>query len=315
MKFAVRYFNKDGGHWMERADELIINFDNHSEEALSAFITKHNKQRVIVDIKNFDSFKAKKVNPYIFKNLIEVHNLTNWALRFNVSRIEPVEVYLKDTGLISEVRTEKDIHYFYNYPVETFEQLDRFLYTNVTDVYVTNSLAFDLKRVKEKIEAECEFPPQIRVYPNICQSYWADEQSIRSFFVRPEDVKIYEPYVDVMEIYAETIPQLAKADVYLDIYKRGDWFGDLQEYLINCNQSIDNKYMFKDFGEKRLGCRKKCLVNANQCNYCLSQDKYLRLMSKTMDKMIEINQKVDVTDTDDNENIEDIRRYIGEEEL
>ena len=305
MKFAVPYFKKNGGKWMDAADEVIIKYENNGELALVNFIKEHPNQRIIIDIINFDDFSHNKLNPAIFRGLKTEHYLKNWALRFN-HNVPEVEGYLKDSGLLTFDLYMPEIDYFYKMPVETFEQLDRFLYTSASDVYITNALAFDLKRVKEKIN-KAEFPPKIRIYPNVCQAYWKDITSIKSFFVRPEDVKLYEPYVDIMEIYAETLLQLTSADVYFDIYHNsGTWYGDLKEYLIGCNCSIYNPYVFTDFGERRLRCQKKCVINGS-CNFCDSQLEYMELMNKTMDKMGKIEEtEADVED-------EDIRIYIGEE--
>lgn len=318
MKFAVPYFRKEGGKWMEDADEIIILYEDNGEDSLVKFLSEHPNQRIIIDIKNFDAFTANAANPYMLRNLKEVHHLTNWALRINIRAedISTVEIYMKDYDFstIDITSGQRKIDYFYNFAVETFEQLDRLLYTTVSDIYITNSLAFDMVRVKKKLD-NCELPPKLRVYPNICQSFWSDEMSIRTFFIRPEDVPLYEDYVDVMEIYAETIPQKAKADVYLKIYYHDKtWMGNLKEYLINCKEDINNFYMFKDFGQRRLDCRKRC-VSEGRCTFCNDQNEYIKLMEVTMNKISNIDDnlaKEGIVIKDGDSNLEDIRTYIDE---
>lgn len=284
MKFAVPYYAKDGGKWMNTAAEIIIKFEKgNTEESLVDFLKSHDKQRIIVDIMNFDDFINFLEMPLIFKRLKSEYNLNNWALRFNVdtSRIDEAEIFLKDLGIIED---EQKIDYFYRRAAETFEQLQRLLCTKVSDVYITNSLCFDIVRVKNVLRSFAA-QPRLRIYPNICQSYWSQIKSIHTFFVRPEDVELYEDYVDVMEIYAETVPQKALADVYLNIYQDSkSWMGDLKEYLIGCNESIYNPYIFKFFGEKRLNCKKRCIIDG-KCRMCFDQDEYIKLMSTTMNKI------------------------------
>ena len=321
MRFAVPYYNKGGGKWMEKADEIIIKYKDNTEDALVTFIKNHLNQRIIVDILNFDLFESKAMNFYIFQNLKKKYELSNWALRFNVDtdRISEVENYMKDYNLSGFDENGKRItQYFYRYAAETFEHLDRLLYTSVSDIYITNALAFDMTRVKNKIMS-FESPPNLRIYPNICQSYW-DTKSIYSFFVRPEDVSLYENYVDVMEIYAETLYQKSLSDVYLEIYQKDKtWMGDLKEYLINCNESINNFYIFKDFGKRRLNCRKRCLID-NRCHFCMEQAQYIQLMEKTTDKIASIDselakQNIFIQNGDEGKNLETIQDYIGESKV
>ena len=321
MKFAVPYYKNLNGRWMDAADEIIIKYENNTEEALVGFLQGHEKQRIIIDILNFDEFEGFSNIPLIFKRLKSEYNLKNWALRFNVDtdRISEVEIFLKDQEMNGfDENFERKIDYFYRYAVETFEQLDRLLYTCVSDIYITNSLAFDIVRVREKIETY-EFPPYIRIYPNICQSYWNDAKTIHTFFVRPEDVYLYEDYVDIMEIYADTLPQKALANVYLEIYNKDKkWMGDLKEYLINCTESIYNPYIFKDFGKRRLNCKKRCIIDG-RCKMCFDQDEYIKLMQKTMGKIENIDvklaeQNIFIKNGDIGEDLEDIKSYIGESE-
>ena len=315
MKFAVPYYKSNGGKWLNYPSEIIIRYDGEStEESFVTFLKEHDKQRIIIDILNYDKFLSDVSYAFIFRNLKIEHNLTNFALRFNVEheRVEEVEAHLRDLGFnIPDSETKLD--YFYNGGLETFEQLDRFMYTEVSDVYITNALAFDIKRVKEKI-LKASHHINIRLYPNVCQSYW-NTRSILSFFIRPEDISLYNDYVDVMEIYAESLPQKSKAEVYYDIYaKSGSWFGDLKEYLINCDDSIYSPLLWKNFGEKRLGCKKRCIADG-KCRFCYDQLKYLELMQKTTDKVSDITRKIaeaGINVIPEENEVEDIKIYIGE---
>lgn len=140
---------------MDQADEIIIKYDNNKKEALIDFLKDHPSQRIIIDVINFDEFEASRSNVFIFTTLKRQDNLSNWALRFDVEldRINEVETYLERNNFhILDENGKCNIDYFYKAGMETFEQLDGLLRTPVSDVYIINSLAFDLERVKEKIQ-------------------------------------------------------------------------------------------------------------------------------------------------------------------
>ena len=313
MIFAVPYFRSEGGKWMDAADEIIIEYTDNSEESFVKFLTEHSDKRIIIDILDFDTLKATGMI-CMFRDLKEKHNLTNWALRFNVSsnRIGEVEQHLAEAKFSGFKDDKRKNDYFYRLYLETFEQLDRFLYMSVSDIYLTNALAFDLIRVKEKLEY-CEFPPKIRIHPNICQSYWGDEISARSFFVRPEDVPVYEGYVDVMELYAQTLEQLKAVNVYFDIYKDGTWMGDLKEYLIGCKDSIQNIHLTEIFGKRRLGCRKRCVENG-ACRYCYDLALLSNMARETSSKIYKMTAGMPIEEVEVFED-ESIQSYIGEETI
>lgn len=309
MKFAVPFFNKDGGGWMKSADEIILKYTEHTQQSIIDILEEYKDYRIIFNIVDFVNFNKDIVKLY---ELLEIYNdkgLKNWSAKIS---LYGEDVLLAENWLKSNIPEGKEFPHFYSFAAENFEQLDRLLYLPVTDLYVTNYLAFDMVRVKERVDRS-EYHPKIRIYPNVCQSFWQDTISIKTFFVRPEDVGCYERYVDVMEIYATTIDQLKIADVYYDIYHHNKgWYGDLQEYLINCNQSIPNQYIYKDFGEMRLRCQQKCMQN--KCNFCISQWNYIKLVDKTMQKIGEIDEKIDTNNLriPVEEEVESIYEYISE---
>jgi hypothetical protein len=313
MRFAVPYFRKDGGKWMAAANEIIIKYKDEDESALVDFIKNHPSQRIIIQIEDIYRFKRNSaINKYIFSKLKEEYKLTNWAVEFCAGReeITVMETWLKDTELIDK------IPYFYSFTPQNYEQLDRLIHLNVTDIYIVGYLAFDIINVRRMINKKAKIHKNIRLIPNLCQSYWTDELSLSSFFIRPEDVELYEDYVDVMEIYAANLAQIEYADVYFDIYsKSGTWMGDLKEYLLDCNESINNIYIWKDFGERRLKCKKRCRADGS-CNFCEQQREYIHLMERTMDKIGHIDSQVE--EQEERETIiedENIYEYIGEEAI
>lgn len=318
MKFAVPYFYKNGGDWMNDAAEIIIDlidFESHTESALVDFIKEHPSQRIIILIKDVAKFWSNPDYPKIIKNLRDNTELKNWAVCFNetdVVEIYKIETLLRDNYFINE--NVATIDYFYKAAISNYEQLAWIIkMTKVSDIYITTPLAFSVQDLTKMLKKVFSRKPFIRVYPNICQAMMSIP-SLNTFFIRPEDVHLYEPYVDVMEIYATELTHKKNADIYFDIYNKSkNWMGDLKEYLLDCKESINNLYIFKDFGEHRLNCGYKCVVG--KCNMCKNQKEYIDLMEKTQDKIAKISDTIEREglDTPNEDNVdEDIREYIGE---
>jgi hypothetical protein len=313
MNFAVPYFYSEGGEWMNSAAEIIIDlveFKTSTEASLVDFIKSHPNQRIIIFAKDTSEFWMYPAYAQLIRKLKDEYNLKNWAICFNetdTDSIQKTEVLLMDSGLIKENDTEI-INYFYKSAISSYEQLEWMMeITRVSDIYITSPLIFSIKDLKEVFEKKYLRKPLIRAYPNVCQGLLM-RPSIKTFFIRPEDLALYEGYIDIAEIYTSNLEQKKKASVYFDIYNKSKtWMGDLKEYLINCEDSINNLYIIKSFGEQRLNCGRKC--SRNKCNRCDNQQEYIRLMEQTQEKMSAIKEGIDTKNEDD---VENIREYIGE---
>lgn len=259
-------------------------------------------------------FWSKPEYAQIIRNLKDKYGLNNWALCFNETSIEEIakiEKLLKDCDFVTKDGAKID--YFYKAAISNYEQLEWImLTTRVSDIYITSPLAFDVENLKKVFKRKYISKPLIRIYPNVCQSILLSP-SIRTFFIRPEDLHLYEKYIDVAEIYVTDLQQKKNANVYFNIYNKSKtWMGDLQEYLIDCEDSIDNLYIFNGFGEQRLSCQHKC--SQGRCNMCNNQKEYIDLMNKTHEKIFEISEKIEKMglDTKNEDDVENIREYIGE---
>ena len=87
---------------------------------------------------------------------------------------------------------------------------------------------------------------------------------MKKFFIRPEDLKEYEKYIDIIEFYNVD----KQIDIYYDIYEnKKQWFGKLNEIILDFNSEIDNKYIIPRFAEMRIRCSKKCF-KGKHCRRC-----------------------------------------------
>jgi hypothetical protein len=150
--------------------------------------------------------------------------------------------------------------YFKDY-VRDWDTLHGFISLGVSDMMIVEELGFDLIKVSG---VAWEHDIQIRVMPNVAQSSWNQTPALKKFFIRPEDVDIYESYVDVFEFFG----QKDKQDTYYRIYEIDKkWFGDLSEVIISFDEHLDSRYLLPSFANRRASCGKRCL-KGYPCQIC-----------------------------------------------
>ena len=250
MKYCISY-HKDFRH-LDKVDEVIIKFQNQTQKQLIDFLeTMRADVRVIVKLEE-NTLNIDKATE-IFANAKVIHP------NFSVALSGPDAAF-------TERLKEKEIPFFYSTFVDKWDVLMSFLSVGVSDVYIVNELGFDLKDVSKVCK---EHGVQVRVFPNVAQlsSQVGKMNKLKSFFIRPDDIEHYEPYVDVCEFFGP----LDRQSVLYEIYLGEKWMGDLEELIIGLNMSIQNNTLVPAFGIERISCKKdcykgKCII----CDKCLS---------------------------------------------
>jgi hypothetical protein len=108
---------------------------------------------------------------------------------------------------------------------------------------------------------------KIRTFCNVCQATWPEEESLRTFFIRPEDIFLYNKYIDVVEFFEAEKDKNALNTLY-NLYNKGErWAGPLKEIIKGFKGDTDSYYLFSRFGEKRIDCGKRC--NVSNCSFCV----------------------------------------------
>jgi len=156
--------------------------------------------------------------------------------------------------------------FYFTYPIDNWDEFIGYCEEGVSDVFIVGELAFDLERVAA---AAHEKNIRIRCYPNVCQTRWNGYKTgLTTFFIRPEDLYLYEDYIDVIE-FDLTPNFLYQQETYYTIYFHDKkWEGNLQNIIKGLKIPINNYYLLgNEFGKRRINCQKRCLKN-NRCNYC-----------------------------------------------
>lgn len=103
------------------------------------------------------------------------------------------------------------IPYFFVNHVTSIDQLYGFIEENPTDLYICEELGFSLNKISYILHDK---NIKVRIFPNICQSSFSKTQSLKTFFVRPEDIPFYGVFVDVFELIADEERQKVIFKIY-----------------------------------------------------------------------------------------------------
>lgn len=248
MKYCFNYTRKSDVLYL--LDEINIKFDPEDVDVLFEYALDHKHQRINARIVDID---------HIFK-----YNLLDEFEDFHIEHPEiDFSIILPKYDLnLANVCKEKGLKFFFDIVVRDWETLNLYADAGVSDVYLVEQMMFE---IKDAATAAHKRGIKVRTFPNIVQKRYEETPTLKSFFIRPEDIDLYEGLVDVMELHLiDEIDQ----DVLFEIYKEdGKWIGPLKEIIIGLDCDLDGRYIIPRFGERRLGCGRKCFKGA-RCDVC-----------------------------------------------
>lgn len=249
MKYCLD-FRRKTKEVLKEVDEINFVFDLAS---LLDFLEEYKDKRINVSINNEDVDKIIKIykeNP-------------------NLNIYIKLPFYSKE---IADKMKSAKIPFFYATLVNNWDVFKGFVDLGVSDIFVTEALGFELDKVAAIAHAN---NIGLRAFPNVCQSTWDETPTLKKFFIRPEDTKIYEKYIDVFEFFGSP----DKQKIFYKIYKEEKWFGKLGELILGFNFDLDSRFIIPNFAEQRVKCGKKCL-KGERCQIC----ERIVDLSKTLEK-------------------------------
>ena len=236
--------------YLPQIDEFNIDFRNKTKELLNFLDTYAISQRVNINL-------TKDFTPNDIQLIIDIHQRNpNYIIavcfeQYNVEFTKKIQ----DVG----------IPFYIKEPVYSWDILVSLIKLGVSDIFITNTLGFDLERISNITKPK---GIQLRCYANYCQLDWYNEEvsdTFKGFYIRPNDVDIYSQYIDVIEFYNSVDIQQTLYEVY---FKDKEWDGPLKEIIKGLNRQVYNYYILgPDFAKYRAVCRKKCLAN-ERCHLC-----------------------------------------------
>ena len=245
MKYALTYhhttFEKD------MFDEVIIKYNEINLHVVKFAQEKAKNVRLVLNVSEYKDDIEDTLD--IIKQVASVHPAV--AILLSLSQAD-FGKKLQDAG----------IRFFYDKIAETWDELLSLVYAGVSDIYVGSELGFEIKDVASVCHSR---NIRVRVYPNVAQTSapFQNLPVITSFFIRPEDLKLYEDYVDIIQFFGP----LDRQRVLHQIYDRGSWMGKVSEIIIGGQElTLLNEAITSRFGAARLNCKKKC--NQHKCELC-----------------------------------------------
>ena len=245
MKYCLKWNNRC--LHLKDADEISIKYIE--DRGLIDFMEKYVNKRIVIRLESTNFADSE-----IAKLVAIRKQFPNY--RFTVGL--PQEDYNLALKLNS-----KDIPFYFLKPVQNWEDF-RFYITEleVSDIDLSGALAFELPKVKRYLE-KVKANTVIRVTPNIIHSQTDNCPPLQHFFIRPDDIDQYEPYVDIIEFEG-----IEHQDTFYNIYAKEKMFiGKLNQVIYNFPLAIDNMGLIPQFGERRISCGRECL-SGGRCKRC-----------------------------------------------
>ena len=148
-------------------------------------------------------------------------------------------------------------------------------------MYICEELGFSLDKISKILH---DNNVRVRVFPNICQSSFPETPSIKTFFIRPDDITVYATFVDVFELISDKERQR----VLYKVYKQEKWFGKISDIIPSFKGDLDSKYLLNNFGMIRSRCGKRCFYKQGSCAIC---DRFLELADTFEDNKIVVHKQ------------------------
>jgi hypothetical protein len=269
MKYCLKWNNRC--YHLKDADEISIKYIE--DKGLLDFLEKYANKRIILRIIAKDFIDSELAKLVAIKRQFPDYQFTVALDEYHPQLIEKMK--------------EKELPFYILQPVKNWEVLNHYVKDlKVSDVDLSGALGFELPKVKRFLE---KFGPNIkvRVTPNIITSDSLHCPPLQMFFIRPDDLDQYEPYVDVVEFEG-----LEHQDTFFNIYAKEKTFvGKLNQVIYNFPLSVDNLGLISSFGERRIGCGRECLYGG-RCRRCdnlvdLSQEMGTRARTKIIENIKE----------------------------
>jgi hypothetical protein len=240
---------------LAQADE--IKFQYKDRERILDYIEGYSNKTFIIDIP-----KEEEIDDWDFLNML--NEKTNIVLG------------VRDLKIING----HDFKFYWAYPITSYYELQGILALNPYYIFIGAPLSFDLERIHNMTGV------YVRMCPNVAyDSYIPRTDGICGQWVRPEDTKHYEPYVNTFEFITDG---LEKERTLLHIYKDNEeWPGNLDILITNLKVDVDNRAIPDEFGPIRLRCGQRCMQYGS-CHYCYSAIKFAE---KLREKHLEMQQE------------------------
>ena len=189
---------------------------------------------------NEDDIDWKEINNY--------NRLLQGNFIFGLSYIDELEEGLKNK-----------IACYYLEPIRTFRESQGLKKMGVCFMIIDAPLFFQMDKIKA-------IGLPMRTTPNLAvKALLPYEDGVPGPWIRPEDVRMYESYIDTLEFGRVNLEQ--ERALFRIYAEQQHWPGDLGLIIQDLNYPGVNRMLSSDLTERRMNCGQKCQENGN-CRIC-----------------------------------------------
>lgn len=255
MKYCTSYFQSEPVR--QKIDEL--RFSTAAMNDALGYAERHSDKRVIIEFLDLHAdhiptieklHKLHQEQPNIYYDFYNLHDLVEYSRAF-----------------------ERQVDYImYHQPALTWGLVQILLYYKVCDIVISEPLTFNMNELEKNVHPYARI--RIRPYiakPEIARGIETDS-GIHHFWVLPQHMHFYEPYVDVIDLLDDNI---VRETALVSIYTSNKEFSARLDTLIEGVEcGIGASFIDDKFVQRRLTCGQSCLKNSNYCHYC---DQYVKM--------------------------------------
>lgn len=246
MKFAISYV--DTFRHFNEVDEVIFNY-NETDDLVSLITSKlkNQEQKAIIALNEVEQ-ELNEILPILLKIQQEHSNMA------------VIIDFFEQREWIDTLQ-ENEINFIFSDYARNLSVLAAMYRMGASEVYLAEDICFNLRKLQTYRSKGLKF----RIWPDIAQLPAGTKkvlEPLSGFFVRPEDVSLYEKLVDTMEFMRSG----TQVNVTYEVYQRGQWLGHIEDIILDLDVNLDNSTVVPLFGTQRLGCQKRCLLFG--CDVC-----------------------------------------------
>lgn len=237
MKYCL--WNHQTDEYLSKCDEIKINYKD--KDNIINLVEKYPNKNIILNLRYFD----ENID---FNEIRRLNIISKNRLICAISHIEDASMY-KDAG----------IKFYYGFPIKTFYELNALKELGVCYIVLDAPIFFEMSKVKK-------FGIPVRVIADSANNLEGlHSNGLFGSWIRPEDVSIYEEYVDVIEFSTNKIDkEQALYRIYAEDKK---WPGELQMLITDLNYPGVNRMIGSLVGLARLNCGQRC-QSGGYCSVC-----------------------------------------------
>lgn len=260
MRYCIDYNNKniETTKFFKQADEVTIHY-NPADETLLQFLELNSNRRINIKITDKDDFYAN--DRVTFFSAI-------------CKKYSNVVLFIHLDEKMAEDLANSAIPFYFSAYCNNWDMVYYLITFHPTDIFIVEGLGFEIDKVSKILHGH---NISVRCFANVAQSADREMLPLKKFFVRPEDIKRYEPYIDTIEFFKRQ----KSLDTLYKIYAEDQvWNGPLAELIFSFNDNtIDSRYLFPAGMERRISCGRRCL-RGEKCSICDEMAELSYIMNK-----------------------------------